>query len=104
MAACLNDTARSGDQDELPDMRLPEELLLRRHDVDQRECLGHARPNLTSLDVADQIREDGFVPRRAADEADVAQVEGADIKIDDCLLYTSPSPRDATLSRMPSSA
>ena len=25
-------------------------------------------------------------------------------KYDDCLLYTSPSPRDATLSRMPSSA
>ena len=24
--------------------------------------------------------------------------------IDTCLLYTSPSPRDATLSRMPSSA
>ena len=24
--------------------------------------------------------------------------------INDCLLYTSPSPRDATLSRMPSSA
>ena len=28
-----------------------------------------------------------------------------DVKLnDDCLLYTSPSPRDATLSRMPSSA
>ena len=26
------------------------------------------------------------------------------IKVDVCLLYTSPSPRDATLSRMPSSA
>ena len=26
------------------------------------------------------------------------------IEISDCLLYTSPSPRDATLSRMPSSA
>ena len=26
------------------------------------------------------------------------------IESDDCLLYTSPSPRDATLSRMPSSA
>ena len=26
------------------------------------------------------------------------------IKMDSCLLYTSPSPRDATLSRMPSSA
>ena len=25
-------------------------------------------------------------------------------KYDNCLLYTSPSPRDATLSRMPSSA
>ena len=26
------------------------------------------------------------------------------VSIGDCLLYTSPSPRDATLSRMPSSA
>ena len=26
------------------------------------------------------------------------------IHLGDCLLYTSPSPRDATLSRMPSSA
>ena len=26
------------------------------------------------------------------------------IRINNCLLYTSPSPRDATLSRMPSSA
>ena len=26
------------------------------------------------------------------------------VLIEDCLLYTSPSPRDATLSRMPSSA
>ena len=29
---------------------------------------------------------------------------GEDQRIDGCLLYTSPSPRDATLSRMPSSA
>ena len=26
------------------------------------------------------------------------------VKVESCLLYTSPSPRDATLSRMPSSA
>ena len=26
------------------------------------------------------------------------------LDMDNCLLYTSPSPRDATLSRMPSSA
>ena len=30
--------------------------------------------------------------------------EGKVIVVDGCLLYTSPSPRDATLSRMPSSA
>ena len=28
----------------------------------------------------------------------------SDMNLWDCLLYTSPSPRDATLSRMPSSA
>ena len=29
---------------------------------------------------------------------------GSHVWDEDCLLYTSPSPRDATLSRMPSSA
>ena len=29
---------------------------------------------------------------------------GTEVKIDGCLLYTSPSPRDRTRSRMPSSA
>ena len=34
-----------------------------------------------------------------------ATANGAHIRVDIfCLLYTSPSPRDATLSRMPSSA
>ena len=35
------------------------------------------------------------------------QIAAYDVAIDEdtgCLLYTSPSPRDATLSRMPSSA
>ena len=40
----------------------------------------------------------------------LAQEQGGEIVVQDvvdyfsCLLYTSPSPRDATLSRMPSSA
>ena len=38
----------------------------------------------------------------------VSQIEmrriGDGVKISDCLLYTSPSPRDGLLSRMPSSA
>ena len=32
------------------------------------------------------------------------KVVGTSVWFTDCLLYTSPSPRDATLSRMPSSA
>ena len=39
--------------------------------------------------------------------ASLAQLSGELVRIRDvegCLLYTSPSPRDATLSRMPSSA
>ena len=37
-------------------------------------------------------------------DADRSWVESGLIVYDVCLLYTSPSPRDATLSRMPSSA
>ena len=33
-----------------------------------------------------------------------AKVQRNSVVLWDCLLYTSPSPRDATLSRMPSSA
>ena len=36
------------------------------------------------------------------DQTDVLMAEAR--RIGPCLLYTSPSPRDATLSRMPSSA
>ena len=35
---------------------------------------------------------------------DDQEVENEILECYDCLLYTSPSPRDATLSRMPSSA
>ena len=38
------------------------------------------------------------------DELDGGKVVDASANSEDCLLYTSPSPRDATLSRMPSSA
>ena len=41
-----------------------------------------------------------------AEVAALLNASGADVTAFDitCLLYTSPSPRDATLSRMPSSA
>ena len=38
------------------------------------------------------------------DSADEVKTELGDKYVSACLLYTSPSPRDATLSRMPSSA
>ena len=46
---------------------------------------------------------DGFPRTEAQADAlsELLKGKGADIN---CLLYTSPSPRDATLSRMPSSA
>ena len=43
---------------------------------------------------------------RSEQEASVfrARIPALNLLTPDCLLYTSPSPRDATLSRMPSSA
>ena len=35
---------------------------------------------------------------------DFRYIEAANAQVRDCLLYTSPSPRDTALSRMPSSA
>ena len=41
---------------------------------------------------------------RSSDEKDMKKMKDYCDQNADCLLYTSPSPRDATLSRMPSSA
>ena len=54
---------------------------------------------LPSIEPGD-IRE--MLPDSAPEEAESMEEIIADL--DSCLLYTSPSPRDATLSRMPSSA
>ena len=53
---------------------------------------------------------DGHQPDKYAQRMEKwLKEEGANVTVSDslgiyCLLYTSPSPRDATLSRMPSSA
>ena len=53
-----------------------------------------------------EISGDTFFPEYDSDAWNVVSREDhvADEKNEYCLLYTSPSPRDATLSRMPSSA
>ena len=59
---------------------------------------GASRPGLGSA-IADKFASEGaFVFLTDIDE------NGCIESLDVCLLYTSPSPRDATLSRMPSSA
>ena len=45
-----------------------------------------------------------LLERLHADQALVVGEGARDAGLEACLLYTSPSPRDATLSRMPSSA
>ena len=58
----------------------------------------------------DQMREKARIRREASPEAlreadQASRMERLKKQRErDCLLYTSPSPRDATLSRMPSSA
>ena len=44
------------------------------------------------------------MPEKDVEEIKEPNLEDLEEEDIDCLLYTSPSPRDATLSRMPSSA
>ena len=48
--------------------------------------------------VAEELKE----KLREQEERNIKDLHNYDVS--SCLLYTSPSPRDATLSRMPSSA
>ena len=50
------------------------------------------------------IQEDGFFPEPGELRGILAQMEALLELLEGCLLYTSPSPRDGLLSRMPSSA
>ena len=47
---------------------------------------------------------DNFKPWASINRESIIQVTGTVKENKDCLLYTSPSPRDGLLSRMPSSA
>ena len=62
------------------------------------ELLKHQSAIVVDRGVA-EVDRDGVVTELITDGAELLFNEG-----ERCLLYTSPSPRDATLSRMPSSA
>ena len=62
-------------------------------------------PGDMTLSDINGLRDAGFADRDILDIVEVtAYYAYANRIADGCLLYTSPSPRDATLSRMPSSA
>ena len=52
-----------------------------------------------SYTIGEAVDEEGRWPNQLA-----SRMKTSNINVQICLLYTSPSPRDATLSRMPSSA
>ena len=81
--------------------------------------IGFAIPSTMAIDVIEQLKKFGKTSRgwlgvriqevndEIADAYGLDQPKGAlvaSVENNSCLLYTSPSPRDATLSRMPSSA
>ena len=76
--------------------------------------LGVGQSETIQVSFTVDIGVEGFVENtaeisEAADESgdpaqDIDSTPDTNISNDTCLLYTSPSPRDATLSRMPSSA
>ena len=59
--------------------------------------------NALTQEVAEDIEEVIAVGQKAGLKSALKKQQDSDSVIS-CLLYTSPSPRDATLSRMPSSA
>ena len=77
--------------------------------------IGKTYPNPSvgaCLVYKDQIIGEGYTSKAGGNHAEINAIESVGDKsliqkatmYVTCLLYTSPSPRDATLSRMPSSA
>ena len=63
----------------------------------------NVRKGAAALERIDTVLASDLVTMESREGQSISQFE-SEIEFRDCLLYTSPSPRDATLSRMPSSA
>ena len=51
-----------------------------------------------------QEHEAAIIDIETKRDAEIARLQTENARLTDCLLYTSPSPRDGLLTRMPSSA
>ena len=72
--------------------------------VKTRECLVQAIYQMLFNDDSVAKVIDQFKDEHKTKKVDFKMFSMSLRSINSCLLYTSPSPRDATLSRMPSSA
>ena len=78
-------------------------LALRRHREDFSKLGARYQRDLVNKEVVPLVREE-LLPIVRTNAQPLAEDIGKVLWDKLCLLYTSPSPRDATLSRMPSSA
>ena len=70
-----------------------------------RPSRARAKPRSLYDEQAEELRKKGVeLQTQDDDEENEEQDDDRSATFVACLLYTSPSPRDATLSRMPSSA
>ena len=112
-AARLQDTERltadntdlAGQLTQMLGFRDEAETSLEKQDVkvaEQIETIATLQEQVSSLEKAnEEAGQSAMLLQKRIDDLDV-ELKNAQESI--CLLYTSPSPRDATLSRMPSSA
>ena len=101
--------------EESPGLKRGGVLNIVRHEI-EFSCRADAIPqqieiDLTGLDIGDSVHismiqlPDGVTPTITDRDFTIATVAAPSaVKAEACLLYTSPSPRDGLLSRMPSSA
>ena len=102
-------TGNDGDDGTSSDRPSPDDLAkeirrLQRERDEITKTIEVHEARLASIDAS--FCEDGFYERTPPDEVTNLENERADAgsSLESCLLYTSPSPRDRSLSRMPSSA
>ena len=67
-------------------------------------CVGVTGERITSVTSYDEVPAAARTVTLEDDEVLLPGLVDTHVHVNDCLLYTSPSPRDGLLSRMPSSA
>ena len=71
-------------------------------DITQTELMDMIAADESPSNISSKIKD--LLYAKTAEKVDAARPDVANTMFQDCLLYTSPSPRDRTRSRMPSSA